>query len=323
MFKKLIILMLTAFLLFNNVSSFAEEPTVKLVGLTGPTSMGMAGLLDQNEKGNTKNNYEFEALGTADEVVAKLSSGEADIAAIPLNLAATLYNKTEGKLLKMIDVNTLGVLYVVENGETVTDLSSLKGKDVYSTGKGTVPEYAFRYILSQNGIDPDNDLNIIFKSEATEVVAIMQNTKDVIALLPQPFVTIAQGQVDGLRIVANLTEEWDKLNNGSSFVTGVTVVRSSFAESNPDAVSDFLFDHKASVEFVNANNEEAAKIIEKFGIFKAAVAQKALPYCNITYIDGEDMQNITSAYLQVLFDANPKSIGGSMPDEAFYAKIQK
>ncbi len=321
--KKFFALVLSLLMILSNIPTIAETPTVRLVGLTGPTSMGMAGLLDQNEKGNTKNKYEFQALGTADEAVAKLSSGEADIAAIPLNLAATLYNKTEGKLLKMLDVNTLGVLYIVENGESVTDLSSLKGKDVYATGKGTVPEYSLRYILSQNGIDPDKDLNLIFKSEATEVVAIMQNTKNVVAMLPQPFVTIAQGQVEGLRIAANLTEEWNKLNNGSSFVTGVTVVKADFAEKNPEAIANFLFDHKASVEFVNANNDEAAQIIEKFGIFKAAVAKKALPYCNITYIDGEDMQNITNAYLQILFDSNPKSIGGSMPDEAFYAKTQK
>jgi NitT/TauT family transport system substrate-binding protein len=196
----------------------------------------------------------------------------------------------------------------------------LKGKTLYATGKGSSPEYALRYLLSENGIDPDKDLTIEWKSEATEIVALLSETGSGIAMLPQPYVFVAKGSVPELRVAIDLNQAWADLNNGSLMVTGVMVARKDFIEKNPAAVKAFLKEYKASTEYVNANVVEAAALIEKFDIFKAAVAEKALPYCNITYIDGPEMQTAMEGYLNVLFEQNPKSVGGKLPDDGFYYK---
>lgn len=296
----------------------AYEPAdMRIAGMTGPTSMGMVKLMESAEAGNAKNNYTFTIAGSADEITPKLIKGELDIAAVPANLAAVLYNNTEGKV-KLLAVNTLGVLYIVETGKDINSLADLKGKTLYATGKGSVPEYNLRYLLTQNGIDPDKDVTIEWKSEPTEAVALLKSNGGGIAMLPQPYVTVAQTQIENLRIAVNLTEEWNKLNNGSAMITGVVVARSEFVEKYPEQIAVFLDEYRLSTEFVNANNEEAAQLIEKFGIFKAAVAQKALPYCNITFIEGEEMKKAVSGYLGVLYEQNAKAVGGKLPDEGFY-----
>jgi len=294
-----------------------EPIDINIGGMTGPTSMGMIKIMEDAEAGNAKNNYNFTIVGSADEITPKLIKGELDIAAVPANLASVLYNNTEKKV-KLLAVNTLGVLYIVEKGNEIGEFSDLKGKTIYATGKGSTPEYTLRYLLSQNGIDPDKDIDIQWKSEPNEVVALFKNSESGIAMLPQPYVTIAQTQVEGLRIAANLTEVWEGLNNGSALITGVVVVRSDFAEQHPQQIAAFLEEYRKSVEFVNANIPEAAQLIEKFNIFKAAVAQKALPYCNITFMEGEEMKDKVKGYLNVLFEQNPKSIGGKLPDDEFY-----
>jgi len=302
----------------------AEEPEkeieyteIKLAAMKGPTGMGMVEMLDRADKGETGNTYTYNIVGTADEIAPLLIKGELDAAAVPCNLASTLYNKTEGEVI-VAAVNTLGVLYVVENGESVSSIEDLRGKTIYSTGQGTTPEYIFRSILSQNGIDPDTDVTIEYKSESTEIAALLGATDEsVIAVLPQPYVTAVQTQNENVRIALDLTEEWEKVNDGS-VVTGTLVVRKSFAEEHPDAFGAMLEDYKQSVEFVNSDVEAAAALIEQYDIAKAAVAKKALPYCNITFMTGEEMKEAVSAYLQVLFDQNPAAVGGNMPDDAFY-----
>jgi len=300
----------------------SEEPAykpvdIRIAGMTGATSMGMVKLMETAEAGTAKNNYIFTIAGSADEITPKLIKGELDIAAVPANLASVLYNNTEGKI-KLLAVNTLGVLYIVETGNEIKSLADLKGKTIYATGKGSVPEYNLRYLLTQNGVDPDKDVTIEWKSEPTEVVALLKSDGGGIAMLPQPYVSVAQTQIENLRTAVSLTEEWDKLDNGSAMITGVIVVRSEFAENYPEQIAAFLDEYKLSTEFVNANTEEAAQLIEKFGIFKAAVAQKALPYCNITFIEGEEMKTAVSGYLSVLFEQNAKAVGGKLPDEGFY-----
>ncbi|HHW22489.1 MAG TPA: ABC transporter substrate-binding protein [Clostridiaceae bacterium] len=300
----------------------SEEPEyepidMRIAGMTGPTSMGMAKLMESAEAGTAKNNYIFSIVGSADEITPKLIKGDLDIAAVPANLAAVLYNNTEKKI-KLLAVNTLGVLYIVEKGNELESLADLRGKTIYATGKGSVPEYNLRYLLTQNGIDPDKDITIEWKSEPNEVVALLKNSESGVAMLPQPYVTIARSQVEGLRTAVDLTEEWDKLDNGSSLITGVVIARSDFVDNNPEQVAAFLDEYRLSVEYVNANVDEAAQLIEKFGIFKAAVAKQALPYCNITFIEGEDMKTAVSGYLSVLYEQNPKSVGGTLPDEGFY-----
>lgn len=294
-----------------------EETTIRIGGLTGATSIGMVKLMGDDENGEAVNSYEFTVAGSADELTPKLIQGELDIAAIPANLAAVLYNNTKGAI-KLLAVNTLGVLYIVAKGVEINNISDLKGKTIYATAKGSVPEYVLRYILSSNGIDPDKDVTIEWKSEPSEVVALMSASESSIAMLPQPYVTVAGNSVEGLSIALDMTEEWNKLNNGSTLITGVLAIRSDFAEKYPKQLAAFLDEYKASTEYVNNNVEDAAALVEKFGIFKAAVAIKAIPYCNITYLAGEDMKTAVSGYLQVLFDQNPKAVGGTLPGEDFY-----
>ncbi len=291
-------------------TAFASEAPVRIMGLKGPTSMGMVHML-QNE------NYSFTAAGSPDEVVAGLANGTVDIAAVPANLASVLYNKTEGKI-KALNINTLGVLYIVELGDSVQSIADLKGKTILSAGMGASPEYALRYILTKNGLNPDTDLSVEFKSEHTEIVSALLNRQATIAVLPQPFVTVAQSQVEGLRVAIDLNKAWEEINPDTAFVTGVTVVQSAFLEQYPEKVQAFLQDYAQSVELALADVDSTSMLIEKLDILKAPIAKKALPYCNICYIDGIEMQEKLSAYLEVLYNANPKSVGGKLPNEDFY-----
>lgn len=299
-------------------STVEEDVTIHIAGLKGPTSMGMVKMIEDKKDVQTGIKYDFAMYTAADEIVPKIVKGEIDIAAIPANLAAVLYQKTE-KGITVIDINTLGVLYVVENGTSIQSFADLKGKTIYMTGKGTTPEYALNYLLEKNGLTRE-DVTVEFKTEATEVASVLQNTENAIGLLPQPFVTVACSQNEALRIALDLTEEWDKVQGEekSSLVTGVTVVRNEFLEEHPEAVKIFLEEHKSSADFVNQNVEEAAAWIESYDIVKAAVATKAIPYCNITCITGKDMKDKLSGYLNSLFEQNKEAVGGQLPDEAFY-----
>lgn len=297
-------------------TDIAKEEPVTIAGLKGPTTMGLVNLVTLKDKGEAKQDYELNMYGAADEVVPLLVQGKADVAAIPANLAATLYKKTEGAI-QVLAVNTLGVLYVVEKGDTVQSVVDLKGKTVLSTGKGTTPEYVFRYILAQNGIDPDADLTIEYCSEATEVTARMAEMQDAIAVLPQPYVTAAGIQDETLRVALSLTEEWDKVSE-TPMITGVTVARKAFIEENPEAVERFLADYIQSVE-LTSDLDATAALCEEFGVVaKAPIAKKALPNCNIVCFWGQPCKDAVSAYLKVLFDADPAAVGGQLPDDAFY-----
>ena len=297
-----------------------ESVNIRLGGLKGPTSMGMVKLMEDAENGEAANNYTFTIAGSADEVTPKLIQGEFDIAAVPANLASVLYNNTEGAV-KLLAVNTLGVIYIVEKGDSVQSLADLKGKTIYATGKGSTPEYALNYILSENGIDPAADVTVEWKTEPTEVVQLLAQSENAVAMLPQPYVTVAQTQVEGLRVAVDLNQAWSELDNGSLFLTGVLVVRADFAEQYPDQLAAFLQEYQASTEWVNANVPEAAQLVEKFDIVKAAVAEKAIPYCNITYLAGDEMKTAMAGYLQVLFDQNEKSVGGKLPGDDFYYAV--
>ncbi|MBE6811556.1 MAG: ABC transporter substrate-binding protein [Ruminococcaceae bacterium] len=291
----------------------SDVTTIRVAGMKGPTSIGMVKIMEDNTESGK---YAFTIAGTADEIAPKLIKGELDIAAVPANLASVLYNKTNGAV-SVLAVNTLGVLYIVEKGDSVNSLADLKGKTIYATGKGTTPEYSLRYLLTENGIDPDNDVTIEFRSEATEIVSVLATAEDGIALLPQPYVTVASQKVEGLRTAINLNDEWNKLDNGSKLVTGVVVARNEFIENNPDAVTAFLDEYKQSVDYVNNNVEAAAVLVEKFDIFAAAVAKIAIPQCNIVFLDGEEMKEALTSYLTILYNQNPASIGGNLPGEDF------
>ena len=290
---------------------------LRIAGLKGPTTMGLVNLLSMESDGTASMDYDLQLYGAADEIVPLLMKGELDMAAIPANLAATLYQKTSGGI-EAVAVNTLGVLYVVEKGDTVQSMADLKGRTILSTGKGTTPEYVLRYLLTQNGIDPDKDVTIEYYSEATEVTAQMANAEDAIAVLPQPYVTAAGLQDDTLRVALDLTEEWNKVCD-TQLITGVTVVRKEYAEEHPDVVAAFLADYAKSVDAANTDLDGTAALCEEQGVVaKAAIAKKALPNCNIVCLTGDDLKTNASAYLQVLFDVDPAAVGGAMPGDDFY-----
>ena len=321
MMKKLTSLLLSVVLLVSLLACGASakiNSTVRVAGLKGPTTMGLVNLLAMEENGTASQKYDLQLYGAADEIVPKLIKGQVDIAAIPANLAATLYQKTNGGI-QVMAVNTLGVLYVVEKGDTVHSFADLKGRTILSTGKGTTPEYVLRYLLTKNGIDPDKDVKIEYYSEASEVTAQMAATKkDAIAVLPQPYVTAAQMKDSDLRVVLDLTKEWNKVCD-TQLITGVTVVRTAYAEDHPEEVINFLKDYQKSVEAANNDIDGTAALCEKVGVVaKTAIAKKALPKCNIVYRIGDEMKADINAYLQVLYDASPAAVGGKLPDGNFY-----
>lgn len=301
----------------------ASAVTVRVGAMSGPTSMGMVKLMEDAAQNATVNTYEFAPLATeATALSAPLLKGKLDIAAVPSNLAANLYNKTEGGI-EVLAVNNLGVLSVVERGEDVTELADLAGRTVYATGQGAVPEYTFRYLLSENGINPDSDISIQWCSDTTEALAYVNANEEAIAVLPQPFVTAACAQVGDLRVAIDLNDEWDKLDSGCNIVTGVIVVRTEFAEEHPAEVATFLQEYEASMEYTAQNPKEAAALIEQYGIVgKAVIAEKALPGCHLNYMDGADMRDALEGFLQVLYDQNPEFVGGSMPGDDFYLTVQ-
>lgn len=300
----------------------AKAVDVNVMALKGPTAMGMVKMMDDADSGAlTSENYHFTIAAAVDEVTPKLVKGDVDIAAVPANLASVLYNNTDGGV-QVLAINTLGVLYIAQNGDTIKSVADLKGKTIYASGKGATPEYALNYILSANGLDPQKDVTIEWKSEHSECVAAMAKDESAIAMLPQPFLTTAQAKNENIRVALDLTEEWEKVQEASdeksALLTGVVVVRKDFAEENPEAVEDFLDNYKASVDFVNSDIDAGAALVGKYDIVPEAVAKKAIPECNIVYIDGSDMKTQLSGYLSVLMNENEKAVGGQLPGDDFY-----
>ncbi len=303
--------------------SRAEPVTIRVAGLTGPTTMGMVKLMSDAEANREDpeyrgNIYDVQVYGTAREVTPLLVQGELDAAAIPANLAATLYRKTDGGI-QVAAVNTLGVLYVVQKGDEVSGVKDLRGKTIYTTGKGTTPEYILRYVLTENGIDPDSDVTIEYLSEAAEVGArIVAAEGDIVAMIPQPYVTAVMAQDEKVSVALDMTEEWGKISD-EELITGVLVVRKDFVRENKEAFDEFLRDYKASCEYAVSDVNRTASLVVKYGILaREPVAKKALPRCNIAYMGGRDMKRAVDNYLNVLFERDPESVGGAMPGEDFY-----
>ena len=295
------------------------QAAIRVGSLKGPTSMGLVSLMDKASRGETSNVYEFTMAGKADELVGKIANGDLDIALLPANVASVLYAKTQGNIM-VLDINTLGVLYVVASDDSISSMADLKGRTIYMTGKGTTPEYVMNYLLKENGLST-SDVDLQFKSEATEVASLLKQDSSAIGVLPQPFATAACIQNPDLKTVLDLTEQWNMLNKdtGSMLVTGVTLVRSDFLRENRSPVADFIKDHEASTLFATEHAEDASRLIAEQGIVeKAPIAQKALPYCNIVCLTGQEMKDALSGYLSTLHEQDPKSIGGQMPGDDFY-----
>ena len=328
--KKLLALVLALAMIFsfaacgteNNGSNETPSDTytpedINIAGIKGPTAVGMVDLMQKQEDKTAANNYNFSVFGDPQELVGKISTGAVDIAALPTNLAATLYKKTEGKI-KVLAVNTYGVLHILENGETVKSFADLKGKTILSTGEGSNPEYILRYVLKNNGIDPDNDVTIRFVTSNDEMIAQLKTGGAQIAMVPEPAVTTAMSKIPTLRRVFDMNVEWEKITQDSALMMGCVVVRTEFLEQNPAAVKKFMEEYEASVNAVS-DLEKTASLCEKFEIIPAAaVAKKAIPNCHIAFTAGKQMKADLGGYFKVLFEANPKSIGGALPDDNFY-----
>ena len=299
-----------------------EEPTaaeINLYVLSGPTGIGAMNLWAAADAGETENTYHITMPGANDEVVAALSNGEADIAAVATNLAATLYNKTSGGVT-VLAVNTLGVLSLLSNGQEAATVSELKGKTIYAPGQGANPEYILRYVLSGNGLDPDKDVTLRFVGEGSELLTVWQSDPEAVILAPQPVATSILMQNENARTLFDMTEEWDKIAGGdSTLMMGCVIVRNEFLQANPGAVELFLQEYAASIEKAQSDVEGTAALCEQYGLIpKAALAQKAIPSCGLTFVTGAEMKTGLSGYLQVMFDANPKSVGGALPGDNFY-----
>lgn len=300
----------------------SQQPMdVRAAALKGPTAMGLVKFMDEAEAGTVSDNdYSFQIAASPDELTPQIAQGSLDIACVPANLASVLYNNTDGAV-RVLAVNTLGVLYICDSNGSIQSVADLAGKTIYASGKGSTPEYALNYILEGNGLTPGRDVTIEWKSEHAECVAAMTKDSQAIALLPQPFATTAQMKDDSIRTALDLTEEWNALQSdadASSLITGVVVARADFVDEHPEAVEAFMKHYRESVAFVNEDIEAAAELIDTYDIVPAAVAQKAIPACNIVCMEGDEMKNALSGYLEVLFEQNPKSVGGTLPGDDFY-----
>lgn len=300
-------------------TELTDDVVIRIGSLKGPTSMGLLFLKEQAQQGTAAGSYEFTMATAADELLPLMVKGELDIALVPANVAGVLNQKTQEGIM-VIDINTLGVLYMVSGDSSIAGVQDLKGKTIYLTGKGTTPDYVLHYVLGENGLT-EEDYTLEYKSEATEVAALLAENPDAIGLLPQPFVTAACAQNEALSVVLDMNKEWDALQgeDGSRMVTGVTVVRKVFLEEHEEAVKAFLAAHKESAQGINADVEKGAQLaVAEEIIAKEPIAQKAIPKCNITYMDGEEMKQALSGYLEVLYQQNPESVGGSLPGDGFY-----
>lgn len=302
-----------------------DEALIRVGSLKGPTSIGLVSLMKEAQTGKTVNRYaDFTIVSAADELNTQFIKGELDIVLVPANVASILYNRTGGAVT-VLDINTLGVLYMVSGDVSVTDMTLLAGKTIYLTGMGTTPDYVLQYLLAENGVEL-SQVTLEYKSEAAEVAALLsQNPDAAVGLLPQPFVTTACAQNDKMSVILDMTKEWEKVQKeeGGQLVTGVTVVRNEFLEEHPQAVAQFIKEHEESTKFVETNLDTTAGYVVELGIIpKAEIAKAAIPNCNIVCVTGEDMKISLRSYLKVLYDKAPESVGGAMPGDDFYYGIE-
>lgn len=295
-------------------SAVTWTETVKVAALKGPTALGMVNMMKEY-KDSKSNPYQFTIQTQPTDIAPMLNKGEVDIAAIPTNLAATLYNKS-GKI-QMLALNTLGVLYLLEQGNTIQTVADLKGKTIYSTGEGAVPEYALNYVLEQNGLTVGKDVQVVYKAAHDELAALMAIDKAAIAVLPQPFVSTVLAKNKEVRVALDLTKEWENANQ-ATLTMGCVVVRKAFLDEHPEIVASFLTAYKVSAEKALSDIDGTAKLSGEFDIVGEAIAKQAIPNCNIVFIDGEEMKTKANSFFTVLSGANPQSVGGKVPDDGLY-----
>lgn len=297
-------------------SEAAPKATVNIGMLKGPTGIGAVKMQADSAAGAAANTYNISYLGAPDEITGKIVSGELDMAAVPTNLASTLYQKTNGNV-QLLALNTLGVLYILEKGDGVKTVADLAGKTIYATGKGSTPEYALNYILEKNGIK--DKVTVEYKTEHSELAALALSGGADIIMLPEPFVTNVQSKDASFRTAIDLTKEWEAAADNGTLTMGCLIVRKDYAEQNKAVVDAFLKDYESSVKYTSDNVSETADLAVAQGLLPSKeIAQKAIPNCNIVCITGDEMKTKTAQFLSVLLAANPQSVGGQLPDDSFY-----
>lgn len=309
------VLSLMSAVLLGGCATKPVEP-LEVAALNGPTGIGMVQMVEEME-GAENPKYNIVLYQSPDEIVGKVVSGELDIACVPSNLGAVLYNKTEGGI-KLLGMNTLGVLYIVENGQTVQNIEDLKGKTILSSGKDSTPEFVLNYILNEAGLVPGEDVTVEFMGNHSDIASKLMAEEGTIALLPEPFVTTVLAKDKNIRMAIDVNEAWNNLNQ-MDLPMGIIVANANVVKDNAKGIEAFLEDYEASVKFVDENLEDAAALVEKFGIVpNAALAKVAIPKCNIVYRDSSDSEDSLNKFYEILEQANPKAVGGKLPDEAFY-----
>ena len=307
-------MLLFAFASCTQKKSGGDNYSLKVGTIKGPTGMGMAKIKNDNL---TDEKYTFERFNDASAISAKLLGQQLDIAAVPVNLAAVVNKKTEGAYV-VAAINTLGVLYIMENGDTVKTVKDLEGKTIHAYGQGATPEYMLAYILEKNGLQ--DKVNIQWYGTPAELATLAAESKVDLIMLPEPQITASLPKNTHLRVALNITAEWDKVSENKA-VQGCIVIKKAIAEKYPEKVKAFLDEYNASVKFVNENVAEASVMIAENEIIPAApIAALAIPRCNIVFIEGDEMISYLNAFYTVLFNANPQSVGGTMPNESLYYK---
>lgn len=296
----------------------AEAPVIRVAALRGPTAMGLSYLMDAYERGAAVNEYTFELLGSPVEVPPLLVRGDVDVAVVPANMAAVLYN-LDGLEVQGLAVVTLGVLHIVDATGEVNSIADLAGRTIFATGEGATPEFALNYVLTQNGLTPNEDVFIEFRAEPAEIAAAFELGQAEVALLPEPFVSTVTTRFDFLRVALDLTEEWNSVQREYGLIMSVVVARRDFVENYPAALASFMEEYERSIAFMTTNLDEAAQLTVNFELIpNVNIARTALPRTNMVFMTGAEMQRNLTGFFRVLYDANPASVGGSVPDEAFF-----
>lgn len=293
-------------------TNYEREVKTKIAALNGPTGLGLAEI-----KADRSYAYDVEYYSDPQEVGPLLIKGKVDIAALPLNMAANLYKKTDGKI-KMLAINTLGVLHVLSKDDSIKSVADLKGKTVYSSGQGATPEYIVNYILRKNGLEPGKDVTIEYKTAHNELATLAVEGSVDICILPEPFASKVLAKNESYKRVLDLTAEWGKVSS-AKLAQGCLVARADYIEQNPEIIKEFMSFYEASVNFVNNENNAGAVFLAKNGYFDTPqLAADTIPNCNIVFITGEEMKKTATENFTVLFEANPASVGGEIPADALY-----
>ena len=302
----------------DSQSEEAEPTNIRVAAIRGPTALGLLKLMDSQERGYAFNNYHFEILGSPDEVPPLLVRGDVDVAAVPGNLAAVLYNRMEGEL-QALAVVTLGVLHIADTTGEIHSVADLAGRTIYLHGQGATPEFALNYVLTQNGLIPGEDVFLEFRAEHAEIAALLETGQAEVALLPEPFASTVLARIDGLQLVLDLTEEWDRVQPDYGLIMSVVIARREFLENNPEAVAIFMEEYSESIDFMTTHISDGAQLAVDFGLIpNVDIAESALPRTHIVFITGEEMRQNLIGFYNVLYDAAPESIGGELPGESFF-----